>query len=266
MSLPAQAKILRAVEYGEFERLGSETLKAADVRLVSATHFPLARFHGPNGFRKDLFYRINGFTLTLPPLRERQRDLPLLLAAEIAGASRKQQKSIMGLERTAAARLFAHSWPGNLRELSRVIEAAVGSRPGCHRRRRPAPRYRVFASGFPQRGRVVRRRDPDPRGSRATACPFGAPALLWQQAPRRPSAGRVAIDARPQAGALRPVSDRYHRRDRWGRFEIIPATRVEHVLKTTHAGSGPSGDSREPASLLQVRGVLTGKNVVGRGR
>jgi two-component system response regulator HydG len=125
MSPTGQAKILRAVEYGEFERLGSETIQLADVRLMSATHFPLSIFTEPQKFRQDLLFRISGLTITLPPLRDRRLDLPLLVAAEIGRASRSQDKSIVGLEREAANRLFSYSWPGNLRELARVVDAAV---------------------------------------------------------------------------------------------------------------------------------------------
>ena len=125
MTPAGQAKILRAVEYGEFERLGSETIQEADVRLISATHFPATSFLQMDRFRQDLFFRISGLTVTVPPLRERPKDLPLLVAAEIGRASRKQNKSIIGLERSAAQRLFTYSWPGNLRELSRVVDAAV---------------------------------------------------------------------------------------------------------------------------------------------
>ena len=121
MSPAGQAKILRAVEYGEFERLGSETIQVADVRLMSATHFPLTVFTDAQRFRQDLFFRVSGLTITVPPLRLRRRALPLLLASEIARASRQQEKSILGLTRAAAGRLFTYPWPGNLRELSRVI-------------------------------------------------------------------------------------------------------------------------------------------------
>jgi Nif-specific regulatory protein len=113
------------VEYGEFERLGSEALRAADVRIISATHYPRERFQGRDAFRRDLFYRISGLILTVPALRERPRDLPLLIAAEIGRAARKQGKSIVGLERDAADRLFSYVWPGNLRELRNVLQAAV---------------------------------------------------------------------------------------------------------------------------------------------
>ena len=130
MSAVAQAKILRAVEYGEFERLGSERLQVADVRLISATHFPLRRFIGTDQFRKDLFYRISGITITIPPLRERPSDLPVLITSELATASRKQRKSIVGLDKRAAELLFSYHWPGNLRELQKVIHAAVAMMPG----------------------------------------------------------------------------------------------------------------------------------------
>jgi two-component system response regulator HydG len=125
MSPTAQAKILRAVEYGEFERLGSERLQIADVRLISATHLPLARFIASEQFRKDLFYRISGITLRLPPLRARPNDLRALVAAEIRAAGLQQHKTIVGLSRAAMERLFAYAWPGNLRELKRVIHSAV---------------------------------------------------------------------------------------------------------------------------------------------
>jgi Nif-specific regulatory protein len=129
MSAVGQAKILRAVEYGEFERLGSETLQEADVRLLSATHLPIRRFIESDHFRRDLFYRISGLTITVPPLRDRPADLRSLIGAEIAAAARAQHKPIVGLSRQAAERLFAHRWPGNLRELQRVLSTAVAISP-----------------------------------------------------------------------------------------------------------------------------------------
>jgi transcriptional regulator with PAS, ATPase and Fis domain len=125
LSPVAQAKILRAVEYGEFERLGSERLQVADVRLVSATHLPLVAYTESDRFRKDLFYRIGGITLTIPPLRERPDDLKALVVAELAAASRQQGKTVNGLSRAAADLITSYSWPGNLRELKRVLHAAV---------------------------------------------------------------------------------------------------------------------------------------------
>ena len=130
MSLPAQAKILRAIEYGEFERLGSETLQVASVRIVSATHLPLHRFVRSEHFRQDLFYRLSGITVSLPALRDRPNDLRALTATEIATASREQGKRITGVSRAAADQLFGYSWPGNLRELKRVVQTAVALTTG----------------------------------------------------------------------------------------------------------------------------------------
>jgi transcriptional regulator with PAS, ATPase and Fis domain len=120
-----QSKILRAIEYGEFERLGSDVLRQSNVRVLSATHHPAAALVREKRFREDLLYRINGVTIVVPPLRARPQDLPALVANEIARASQMQGKAIVGLDRAAADRLFAYHWPGNLRELSKVVHAAV---------------------------------------------------------------------------------------------------------------------------------------------
>jgi len=130
MTYAAQSKILRAVEYGEFERLGSEALQVADVRLVSATHLPIRKYIEAEHFRKDLFYRISGITVQLPPLRDRPGDLRALVAAEIEAACAAQGKRITGLDRAAAELLFAYPWPGNLRELKRVVHGAVAMSEG----------------------------------------------------------------------------------------------------------------------------------------
>jgi two-component system response regulator HydG len=128
LSPMAQSKILRAVEYGEFERLGSDRLQRADVRVMTATHYPIDDANGR--FRRDLFFRISGISVTVPPLRDRPNDLPALLAAEIARASARQGKHISGLDRDAADRLLGYDWPGNLRELSTVVGAAVALATG----------------------------------------------------------------------------------------------------------------------------------------
>ncbi|HET6898714.1 MAG TPA: sigma 54-interacting transcriptional regulator [Vicinamibacteria bacterium] len=130
MSGAAQAKILRAVEYGEYERLGSESLEVADVRLVSATHHPRDRFMEGDQFRRDLFYRISGITITVPPLRARPQDLRVLIAHEIEMAGREQGKTLRGLAQAALQRLVSYAWPGNLRELKRVIQVAVALTEG----------------------------------------------------------------------------------------------------------------------------------------
>jgi transcriptional regulator with PAS, ATPase and Fis domain len=130
LSRSGQSKILRAIEHGEFERLGSDSLHTADVRVLSATHYPIDTLTGAGGFREDLFFRINGFTIVMPPLRARPHDLPALIASEIARASQHEGKEIRGLDRAAADRLLGYAWPGNLRELSKVVHAAVALTAG----------------------------------------------------------------------------------------------------------------------------------------
>ena len=130
MSPAFQAKILRAIEFGEFERLGSEALRRADVRLISATHWPAQRLIEAEWFRKDLFYRISGLTIVVPPLRERPNDLRSLIAREVALAGQQQRKPIAGLDKMALELLLSCPWPGNLRELKTVIQAAVALAPG----------------------------------------------------------------------------------------------------------------------------------------
>ncbi|MBL7649852.1 MAG: sigma 54-interacting transcriptional regulator [Candidatus Hydrogenedentes bacterium] len=125
LSAAGQAKILRAVEEGEFERLGGEGLLHADVRLITATCHPLKEFVASRRFRQDLFYRIKGITLCVPPLRERRRDLPRMIRREIVRAARVMNKSVSGIEEDAFESLMEHPWPGNLRELNQVIHIAV---------------------------------------------------------------------------------------------------------------------------------------------
>ncbi len=130
MSRAAQAKILRAIEYGEFERLGSEHLRRADVRLITASHLDLDEFISGRAVRKDLFYRLNGISVRIPPLRSREYDLPLMMAAEIEHVAKEQGKHIEGMSRDAARTLLNYHWPGNLRELNRVIHGAVAINQG----------------------------------------------------------------------------------------------------------------------------------------
>lgn len=125
MSTSAQAKILRVIEYGEFERLGSEEIQKADVRLISATHLPLEEFVEANKFRKDLFYRVSGLTIRIPSLKERPNDLKILIGQQISIAAMKEEKIIKGLNKAALDCLLSYNWPGNLRELSRVTHTAV---------------------------------------------------------------------------------------------------------------------------------------------
>lgn len=130
LSLTGQAKILRAVEDGEFERLGGEGLHRADVRLITATCHPIRDFVAGRQFRRDLFYRIKGITITVPPLRDRHNDLPRMMRREIIRAANSMDKIVAGIEEDALELLLNHPWPGNLRELKQVIQVAVALSEG----------------------------------------------------------------------------------------------------------------------------------------
>ena len=121
MSALAQVKILRVLEYGEFERLGSERMLRCDVRIICAANCSLRERVAQGKFREDLFHRLNGLTLLIPPLRERVEELPALIAAELKAAALREGKNITAIHPEAMARLLAHEWRGNLRELSHAV-------------------------------------------------------------------------------------------------------------------------------------------------
>ena len=125
MSIPLQSKLLRVIQEGEFERVGSTETIRVDVRLIAATNKDLAAAVEAGEFREDLFYRLKVMTLELPPLRERREDVPLLANHFITKYSEKSRKPIRGIAREAVDALKRYDWPGNVRELENVIERAV---------------------------------------------------------------------------------------------------------------------------------------------
>ncbi len=121
--LAMQVKLLRLIESRTFRRVGGLETHAADFRLVAATHKPLQQMVAQGTFRQDLLYRINAFPIHLPALRERQQDIPLLAQALLRRALPVDRS--VGIDDEAAARLCAHAWPGNIRELRNVLERAM---------------------------------------------------------------------------------------------------------------------------------------------
>jgi len=119
-----QAKLLRVLETGQYRRVGSARDLVADVRIVAATNRDLDEMVAEGKFRQDLFYRLNAFTLTVPPLRERREDIAVLANYFIAnhGFSRRIHKRISG---PALRKMVAYDWPGNVRELRNVMERAI---------------------------------------------------------------------------------------------------------------------------------------------
>jgi transcriptional regulator with PAS, ATPase and Fis domain len=118
MSPLAQVKILRVLEYGEFERLGSERMLTSNARIICASNCSLRERVRLGKLREDLYQRLNGLTLLIPPLRERFEELPALIAAELQIAGAKEGKNITAIHPEAMEKLLRHEWPGNLRELS----------------------------------------------------------------------------------------------------------------------------------------------------
>jgi len=125
MSLQTQAKILRVLQEGELERLGSGTTISVDVRLVAATHKNLNAMVEEGNFRQDLFFRLSVVPIELPPLRERTEDVPVLTDFFLRRYSKKNKKDIRGFHPQALMLLARYSWPGNIRELENSIERAV---------------------------------------------------------------------------------------------------------------------------------------------
>lgn len=125
LPLDLQSKLLRVLQEGEFDPVGSVTTKKVDVRVLAATNRDLAHAIKDGKFREDLFYRLNVFPLRLPPLRERGDDVIKLAAAFAQRFAAKLGRTIAPLTSDSARRLAAYNWPGNVRELQNVIERAV---------------------------------------------------------------------------------------------------------------------------------------------
>ena len=125
MPAAMQAKLLRVLENGEVVRLGSNEPLRVDVRLISATNKKLDELVAERHFREDLFFRINGMAIYLPPLRERREDIPLLIHYFIKQTSEKYDKEIDGITPEAQQVLMSFAWPGNVRQLRNVIERMV---------------------------------------------------------------------------------------------------------------------------------------------
>jgi formate hydrogenlyase transcriptional activator len=125
LPLELQPKLLRALQEQQFERLGGGHTFQVDVRVIAATNQDLWGMVQERKFRADLYYRLNVFPITLPPLREREDDIPLLIEYFVQKFAKKQGKLIDRIPDDAIETLIRHSWPGNIRELQNVIERAV---------------------------------------------------------------------------------------------------------------------------------------------
>lgn len=125
LPLELQPKLLRALQEKQFERLGGSCTLQVNVRVIAATNQNLWRMVQERKFRPDLYYRLNVFPITLPPLRERRDDIPLLVEHFVEAFARQQGKTIDSIPEDLIMALGRHDWPGNIRELQNVIERGV---------------------------------------------------------------------------------------------------------------------------------------------
>ncbi|UTW61287.1 sigma 54-interacting transcriptional regulator [bacterium SCSIO 12741] len=125
MPMALQAKLLRVLQSGEFERIGSETTQKVNVRIIAATNRNLLEDVGAGTFREDLYYRLNVYPIQVPSLRERKDDIPLLVKFFVQKNAVKLRKKISQISPRLIHDLMQYSWPGNIRELQNVIERAV---------------------------------------------------------------------------------------------------------------------------------------------
>ena len=162
--LPAevQIKLLRVLQEGEIERVGSSRTLSVDVRLISATSAPLELLLDQGRFREDLYYRLNVFPIVIPPLRDRREDIPELVDHFIARHRKRVGRAVTGVEPDALARLVTYDWPGNVRELENLVERALILTTG--------DRITADALAFQGRGRsqTPTAATPEPRGLDAT--------------------------------------------------------------------------------------------------
>ncbi|MDL2313647.1 sigma 54-interacting transcriptional regulator [Desulfovibrio sp. OttesenSCG-928-C14] len=125
MPLEAQINLLRLIQNGEVARVGGKHARHVDVRIIAATNKNLLEAVKNGRFREDLFYRLSVLTIDVPPLRERNQDIPLLADFFLRNCSRSIHKKVGGINREAMRALCAYDWPGNVRELENVIERAL---------------------------------------------------------------------------------------------------------------------------------------------
>jgi formate hydrogenlyase transcriptional activator len=130
LPLEVQPKLLRVLQEGEFERLGSTRTRRTEARLIAATNRNLAALVEAQEFRADLFYRLHVFPVSVPPLRERREDIPLLVRHFVAQYARRMQRTIDTIPSATMDALCRYPWPGNIRELQNCIERAVILSPG----------------------------------------------------------------------------------------------------------------------------------------
>ena len=215
MPLATQTKLLRVLEEREFVRVGGEAPKRVDVRVIAATNRDLRHEITRGEFRRDLYYRLNVLSITLPPLRERRSDIPLLVRAFVEEISAQHDRPFVGISDDALRILQAHTWPGNIRELRNLVESMVVLAPGREIRPEDIPEE-VQSGGGSARRLPVPRLDPGASGGDDRSL---RPELEF--------IFRTLVDLRVDMDELRREFERYResaegqRREVVGRGEIL---------------------------------------------
>ena len=179
LPLEIQAKLLRVLESGEFERVGAVRTRKVDVRIIAATNRDLEQEMNAGRFRRDLFYRLSAFPIRLPALRERREDIPILVWELIHRRQSQLGRRIERVPERAMQQLVRYAWPGNVRELGNVIERALILSPG--------PVLRLDAAFGDV---VVERERLGPRRGRRARAPAAHPRALSVAAVGRGQRGR----------------------------------------------------------------------------
>jgi transcriptional regulator with GAF, ATPase, and Fis domain len=153
MPLELQSKLLRVIQNGEFERLCSSRTTKVNVRIIAATNRNLEQGIRDGKFREDLFYRLNVFPITMPPLRQRPEDIPLLVTHFVTKFNKKMGRKIETVSKETMTALQEYHWPGNVRELESVIERAIITSPGIALQ--VLDRFDTFRKAEPKSGQEV---------------------------------------------------------------------------------------------------------------
>ena len=129
LCMEVQAKLLRVLQEGQFERVGGSATRSVDVRVIAASNRRLEQDILDRRFRADLFYRLNVYPITIPPLRERKTDIPLLVDYFLPRIARRIRQGVYRTPADTMDQLMAYDWPGNVRELKNVLERAIITSP-----------------------------------------------------------------------------------------------------------------------------------------
>jgi DNA-binding NtrC family response regulator len=222
MPLSTQTQFLRVLEQREFLRVGGQRAISVDVRVVAATNRDLREAVAEGRFRQDLYYRLNILSLQLPPLRDRVADLPLLIQRFVRDVVERTGRLFPGITPEAMARLEAHPWPGNIRELRNLVEGLVVLSPGRPITPSDLPRelgYPLLPGPRPllPSPRIVDEAPPSPRSSSSSAS-APSPASSSARAPDPPSIRpelefifRTLVDLRVDMEELRRDFEHYRR-------------------------------------------------------